>query len=149
MSGGTERMDWFFILDCYNTTYETNYVSIKFFLKLLYIECKSVYVMEDILGVSRPCITKMMKRCGIKMQKKGWQPDDPNTKKQIILNLPNEVTKDLTISQIALKTGISPQYTYRILVAAKKPYKKIWLKREKNNGLFFKERHEEDNIQSL
>lgn len=131
MSGGTDRMDWFFIMSCYNNTYETNYVSIKFFLKLLYIECKSVYVMEDILGVSRPCITKMMKRCRIKMQKKGWQPDDPNTKKQKILNLPDEVTKDLTIIQIAQKSGISPNYTWNILVTNKKPFKKIWSKREK------------------
>jgi predicted DNA-binding transcriptional regulator AlpA len=130
MSGGTLRMDWFFILNCYNNTYKTNYVSIKFFLKLLYIECKSVYVMEDILGVSRPCITKMMKRCGIKLRKKGWQPDDTTTKKYMICSLSDEVTKYLTIPQIAAKLNMSVEYTYRVLEANNKPYKHLRTKEE-------------------
>jgi len=104
--------DWHFIMDSYNEVNKTNHADLKLFLETLYDEQKSMYRLEDILGVCRVAIRRMLVICEIEIRPRGWQKDDEKLLKNKVLKLP---TSEMTTAEIVAATGVTRGYLSVIL----------------------------------
>jgi len=106
-------IDWEEIRKGCNKKYGSQFPTVHNMLLNLYYETKSMYRMDEILGISYTCLNKKMKSEGIKIGPRG--KGKPAECLKILKELPKEFIENNTFDVIANKIEYNKFYTREVM----------------------------------